>query len=213
MIAALTAAVLFVMAMTYLKKFRKVMLYLVGVAFGLALIIIGGTQLDGYYSSLKTEAAQPANYFDRFDTPAAAPKPAKIADRQQSAAAGKLTVVPSEHYRADGTRDDRLAITPQLSPPGSGGLVFNLGPAPAAAPGWYVSLKSSPDERALQRDIPGMTDEYKFALGDVQLSSKIVDLGAKSTYRLVAGPLGTQGEAEELCQKIKGIGGGRACFV
>jgi hypothetical protein len=50
-------------------------------------------------------------------------------------------------------------------------------------------------------------------LGDVQLSSKIVDLGTKVTYRLVAGPLGTQAEAAELCQKIKGVGGDKACFV
>ncbi len=86
-------------------------------------------------------------------------------------------------------------------------------PAPAAG-GYYVSLKSSPDEKAIQRDIPALTEKYKSVLGDVQLMSKIADLGAKGvTHRLVAGPLSTQQEASELCQKIKGVGGDKACFV
>jgi len=85
---------------------------------------------------------------------------------------------------------------------------------PAAASGFYVSLKSAPDEKAIQRDLPGLTDKYKSVLGDVQLSAKIADLGAKGvTYRAVAGPLGTRQEAMDLCQKIKGIGGDKACFV
>jgi hypothetical protein len=51
-------------------------------------------------------------------------------------------------------------------------------------------------------------------LGDVQLTSKIADLGAKGVhYRAVAGPLGTRQEALDLCQKIKGVGGDKACFV
>ena len=180
----------------------------------------------------------------------------RIDEALKRARTDQPTVVPSEHYRADGSRDDRLVITPQVAPPGSGGLVLNPGTAPAAAPppvafpartapvtppaqfasvapapapraaatraaapastaapGWYVSLRSSPDEKAVQRDIPGMTDKYRSVLGDVQLSSKIVDLGTKVTYRLVAGPLGTQAEAAELCQKIKGVGGDKACFV
>ncbi|MGO8954656.1 MAG: SPOR domain-containing protein [Rhodomicrobium sp.] len=86
--------------------------------------------------------------------------------------------------------------------------------APAAASGFYVSLKSAPDEKAIQRDLPGLTDKYRSVLGGVQLSSKIADLGAKGvTYRAVAGPLGTRQEAMELCQKIKGVGGDKACFV
>ena len=43
---------------------------------------------------------------------------------------------------------------------------------------------------------------------------KIADLGAKGvTYRAVAGPLGTKQEAMDLCTKIKGVGGDKACFV
>ncbi len=84
--------------------------------------------------------------------------------------------------------------------------------APPAAGGFYVSLKSSPDEKAIQRDLHALSEKYKSALGDVQLNVKIADLGAKGvTYRAVAGPLGTRQEAMELCQKIKGVGGG--CFV
>jgi hypothetical protein len=91
-------------------------------------------------------------------------------------------------------------------------------PAPAAAPavagGFYVSLKSAPDEKAIQKDLPALTDKYKSVLGDVQLSTKIADLGAKGvTYRAVAGPLGTKQEAQDLCQKIKGVAGDKACFV
>ncbi|MGO9484800.1 MAG: hypothetical protein ACLPX9_09500 [Rhodomicrobium sp.] len=85
---------------------------------------------------------------------------------------------------------------------------------PAAAGGFYVSLKSAPDERAIQRDIPALTEKYKSVLGDVQIQAKIADLGAKGiTYRAVAGPLGTKQEAMELCTKIKGVGGDKACFV
>ncbi len=85
---------------------------------------------------------------------------------------------------------------------------------PAAAGGFYVSLKSAPDEKAIQRDIPALTGKYKSVLGDVQIAAKIADLGAKGvTYRAVAGPLGTRQEAMDLCQKIKGVGGDKACFV
>ena len=75
-------------------------------------------------------------------------------------------------------------------------------------------MKSAPDEKAIQRDLTILTDKYKSVLGEVQLTSKIADLGAKGVhYRAVAGPLGTRQEALDLCQKIKGVGGDKACFV
>jgi len=84
------------------------------------------------------------------------------------------------------------------------------GPTPPA--GFYVSLKSAGDEKAIQRELPALSDKYKSVLGDIQLTSKIADLGAKGVkYRAVAGPLGSKQEAMELCQKIKGAGGD--CFV
>ena len=90
-------------------------------------------------------------------------------------------------------------------------------PAPravASSGGYWVSLKSAADEKAIQRDLTILTDKYKSVLGDVPLSSKIADLGAKGVhYRAVAGPLNTRQEALELCQKIKGVGGDKACFV
>jgi hypothetical protein len=89
-------------------------------------------------------------------------------------------------------------------------------PAPRIQPqgGFYVSLKSAPDEKAIQRDLAALTDKYRSVLGDVQVVAKIADLGAKGvTYRAVAGPLGSKQEAIELCQKIKGVGGDKACFV
>ncbi len=87
---------------------------------------------------------------------------------------------------------------------------------PSAAPsgGYYVSLKSAPDEKAIQKDLPALTDKYKSVLGDVQITAKIADLGAKGvTYRAVAGPVASKQEALELCHKIKGVGGEKACFV
>ncbi len=43
---------------------------------------------------------------------------------------------------------------------------------------------------------------------------QFADLGQRGfTYRIVAGPLGAQREAKELCMKIKGVGGDKACFV
>jgi hypothetical protein len=75
-------------------------------------------------------------------------------------------------------------------------------------------LKSAPDEKAIQRDLTVLTDKYKSVLGDVQVSSKIADLGARGvTYRAVAGPLTSRQEAMDLCVKIKGVGGDKACFV
>ena len=87
---------------------------------------------------------------------------------------------------------------------------------PTATPtgNFWVSLKSAPDEKAIQRDLTVLTDKYKSVLGDVQLSSKIADLGARGvTYRAVAGPLTSRQEAMDLCVKIKGVGGDKACFV
>ena len=75
-------------------------------------------------------------------------------------------------------------------------------------------MKSAPDEKAIQRDLTVLTDKYKSVLGDVQVSSKIADLGARGvTYRAVAGPLNSRQEAMDLCVKIKGVGGDKACFV
>ncbi|MBT3071343.1 hypothetical protein KKP04_10760 [Rhodomicrobium sp. Az07] len=85
---------------------------------------------------------------------------------------------------------------------------------PPPAGSFWVSLKSAPDEKAIQRDIPFLTGKFKRALGDVPVQAKIADLGAKGvTFRAVAGPLGTRREAMELCQRIKGIGGDKSCFV
>jgi hypothetical protein len=105
------------------------------------------------------------------------------------------------------------APAPRAAPPSR---TASITPVEAAAPagGFYVSLKSSTDEKAIQRDLPALTDKYRSVLGEVQMQSKIADLGAKGvTYRAVAGPLGTRQEAMELCQKIKGVGGDKACFV
>ncbi len=104
------------------------------------------------------------------------------------------------------------APAPRNAPPAT--RTASITPVEAVAPasGFYVSLKSAPDEKAILRDLPILNDKYKSALGGVQLSSKIADLGAKGvTYRAVAGPLGSRQEALDLCQKIKGAGG--ACFV
>jgi hypothetical protein len=85
---------------------------------------------------------------------------------------------------------------------------------PAPAGGFYVSLKSAPDEKAIQKDLTALTEKYKGVLGDVQLTTKIADLGSKGvTYRAVAGPVGSKQEAMDLCTKIKGVGGDKACFV
>ena len=96
--------------------------------------------------------------------------------------------------------------------------VMAVAPAPApavAAPagGFYCSLKSSPDEEKIQRELPSLTAKFKSVLGDVQITTKIVNLGARGvTYRAVAGPLGTKQEAMELCRKINDVAG-RCCFV
>jgi hypothetical protein len=75
-------------------------------------------------------------------------------------------------------------------------------------------LKSAPDEKAIQKDLHALSKKYEAVLGEVQLTTKIADLGAKGvTYRAVAGPLGSRQEAMDLCQKIKGVGGDKACFV
>ncbi len=105
--------------------------------------------------------------------------------------------------------------TPRSAPPTARSA--SLIPAePTATPsgGFWVSLKSAPDEKAIQRDLAVLTDKYKSVLGEVPLTSKIADLGAKGVhYRAVAGPLSSRQEAMELCQKIKGVGGDKACFV
>ena len=75
-------------------------------------------------------------------------------------------------------------------------------------------MKSAPDEKAIQKDLTALTEKYKGVLGEVQLTTKIADLGSKGvTYRAVAGPLGSKQEAMDLCTKIKGVGGDKACFV
>ncbi len=106
---------------------------------------------------------------------------------------------------------------PVPSSPAPASRSASLTPAePTATPtgGYWVSLKSANDEKAIQKDLTVLTDKYKSVLGDVQVTSKIADLGAKGVhYRAVAGPISSRQEALELCQKIKGVGGDKACFV
>jgi hypothetical protein len=138
----------------------------------------------------------------------AAPTPFKVASAPPAAPPPQQQLAPAVAAPAPvkGSARSVRAAPPAAEPPAS--------PAAATAPGFYVSLKSAPDEKAIQKDLPALSDKYKSVLGDVQLSTKIADLGAKGvTYRAVAGPLGTKQEAQDLCQKIKGVGGDKACFV
>ena len=131
--------------------------------------------------------------------PQSAPRAAPVAAPQQFSTATAPAAKPAP-----------VRIASHSAPPAETAAAA----VPAAAGGFYVSLKSAPDEKAIQKDIPALTDKYKPVLGEVQISSKIADLGAKGvTYRAVAGPLGTRQEALDLCQKIKGVGGDKACFV
>jgi hypothetical protein len=168
-----------------------------------------GTRIDGGHSTGSSIAdANNGQLPPPFGTATQGTLPA-----QQPAAAPFHTVpVPSSPapQLAAAAPAQRNAAAPA-------GRSASLTPAePTATPsnGFWVSLKSAPDEKAIQRDLTTLTDKYKSVLGDVQLSSKIADLGAKGvTYRAVAGPLGSRQEAMDLCQKIKGVGGDKACFV
>ena len=100
------------------------------------------------------------------------------------------------------------------APAGRSASITPADPTATPSAGFWVSLKSAPDEKAIQRDLTTLTDKYKSVLGEVQVISKIADLGARGvTYRAVAGPLSSRQEAMDLCQKIKGVGGDKACFV
>lgn len=130
------------------------------------------------------------------------------------APASQQAPVPAQSQFSTATTPARIAPvrtasrTPALAEPSPAAAV------PAAAGGFYVSLKSASDQKAIQREIPGLMEKYKSVLGDVQVASKIADLGARGVfYRAVAGPLGTRQEALQLCEKIKGVGGSKACFV
>ncbi len=140
--------------------------------------------------------------FDKASTPPAAVPPQAAPFR--TAGAVPSNPPPAAAHRSAPTRV-ATASAPQPA------VALPAAAAPAAS-GFYVSLRSAPDEKAIQRDLPALSGKYKAQLGDVQLTVKIADLGAKGvTYRAVAGPLGTRQEAMDLCQKIKGAGGG--CFV
>jgi hypothetical protein len=158
----------------------------------------------------RVDAARPAapgmvEMSPGFTPPFAAPVPAQ---QQPAPAPFRTAAAPSAPALQAAAPSARNARSASITP------VEPAAAPSASGPGFYVSLKSAPDEKAIQRDLPTLTDKYKSVLGDVQLSSKIADLGAKGvTYRAVAGPLPSRQEAMELCQKIKGVGGDKACFV
>ena len=105
-------------------------------------------------------------------------------------------------------------VTSSPSPvPTSRSASLSLEPPATPSGGYWVSLKSDPNENAIRIELPNLQESYKSVLGDVQLSSIKTDLGGKGvTYRAVAGPLTSRQEAIELCEKIKRIGGSKACF-
>ena len=114
------------------------------------------------------------------------------------------------------------------SPPASGGCTndkerrahnafgFHYSGGTAAAPsgGFWVSLKSAPDEKAIQQGSDRADRQIQVCAwrraGDLE-NRRPRHKGV--TYRAVAGPLNTRQEAMELCEKIKGVGGDKACFV
>ena len=127
MIAAFTATIVLIAMLTYLDKFRKVVLWLAGFAIGLTAITFGGFYLDAHhYFEAGKPTAPPANVFDQFDTPpAAAQKPAKIADRQQPVPAPGSSLEQRidealRRARADG--DGSTAIKPDVRPYNGSGL-------------------------------------------------------------------------------------------
>ncbi len=130
-----------------------------------------------------------------------APSPAPASNPPAPAfRASPAPAAPPQHFAS-------RSITPASAPAAPAASSSD-----ASAPGYYVSLKSAPDEKAIQRDLTVLADKYKSALGDVQLATKVADLGDKGvTYRAVAGPLNTRQEAMDLCNKLKAAGG--SCFV
>jgi hypothetical protein len=150
-------------------------------------------------------------------SPAATPQSAQVSGRPMLAQPqfATATAVPQPAAVKPGRQ---AAHTPPVAAPAPVAAapepaIASAVPA-AASGGFYVSLKSAPDEKAIQKDLTALTEKYRSVLGDVQLTTKIADLGAKGvTYRAVAGPLGTKSEAMDLCTKIKGVGGDKACFV
>lgn len=149
----------------------------------------------------------------RVDSPAPS---APVADMSSGPAVQPFGAVqapstPAPAPAAPAFRTAPVASTPARAAPPP---VRTASLTPVEAGGFWVSLKSAPDEKAIQRDLGTLSDKYKSVLGEVQVISKVADLGAKGvTYRAVAGPLSTKAEAAELCQKIKGVGGDKACFV
>ncbi len=123
----------------------------------------------------------------------ATPAQPQFATRTAPAPATRAQIRTAAH-----TPDEPSAAAAVPAPPGS----------------FYVSLRSAPDEEAIERGLPGLARKYKDQLGDVQLSTKIADLGSRGVYyRAVAGPLETKQEAMELCMRIKDVSGDKACFV
>ncbi len=128
--------------------------------------------------------------------------------------AATQTAAPPQPQVASPFQTVPVPSSPPLAPVSRSASLTPAEPTATPSGGYWVSLKSANDEKAIQRDLTVLTDKYKSVLGDVQLTSKIADLGAKGVhYRAVAGPIGSRQEALDLCQKIKGVGGDKACFV
>ena len=79
---------------------------------------------------------------------------------------------------------------------------------------FYAFLGSSPDENAIRKELPILQSKYRGVLGNLPISFRAVNLGERRKYfHIIVGNLGSRQEALNFCQKIKSIGGEKACFV
>jgi len=84
-------------------------------------------------------------------------------------------------------------------------------PEPAATSvnesGYFVQIGARNDRDAAQSALPTLQQRYASVIGGTPSSVRQVDLGAKGVwYRMLVGPFGSKGEADQLCQQLKGAG-------
>ncbi len=98
------------------------------------------------------------------------------------------------------------AVVPPASPP-------TVEPAPAPAGGFFAQVRSDQDLKAAEAELATVADKYKAVLGEVPLSTRQADLKDRGIwFRVLAGPVKSHDEAENLCKRLKSAGL-QACIV
>jgi SPOR domain len=151
-------------------------------------------------------ADQRANGPSTTATPSAPPAPARQPTANAAPQSAPPAIAPSASQQA--AAPQRTAtIAPAAAP-----RAADAAETTSAAGGFAVQLSVAATEEAARSQAQTLRRKYADELGGRSPLVRTAEVNGKTLYRIRVGPMSKE-DANELCTKLKGTGGDKACFV